>query len=361
MPCKVTKKDKTRWLGSVMKDGRRVQKTFDTKKQALDWEAKKRKEKSFMIPMDSLTNLEWSTQYLDYSQRFNKTTFWEKQAAFKTLFKVIPPEGSPENIKIAQVLKALQPIANKQSGHAANKMRKNLIAAWNWGIKYLNFPKDNPFKIDRFPEIRKPRHVPSENDFWAVYETASEYDQRMLLAYLHTAARKSELFRLNWSDVDFEFQRIRLWTRKREGGAMEYDWIPMTDDLIEVLKEQQKHVQGDLVFPNPDNGEMFTCRQHYLERACKRSKVKKFCWHSIRHLTASILVKNGVPLPTIQKILRHKNMTTTQRYVHELDNARDMLKVLSRNHGELSAPVVAENKKASHEEPAHERQYVEAC
>lgn len=35
-------------------------------------------------------------------------------------------------------------------------------------------------------------------------------------------------------------------------------------------------------------------------------------------------------MPTIQKILRHKNLTTTQGYIHELDNARDLMAALSR-------------------------------
>ncbi|MBF0515318.1 MAG: site-specific integrase, partial [Desulfovibrionaceae bacterium] len=167
-------------------------------------------------------------------------------------------------------------------------------------------------------------------DFWKAYDSASPYDQRMLLAYLNTAARKRELFDLTWSDVDFANMRVRLWTSKREGGAKEFDWIPMTDDLFHSLMEQHQHAKGNLVFPDPKTGETFMSRQHYLTRLCKRAGVKRFCWHSIRHLCASILIQNRVPLPTIQGILRHKNLTTTQRYIHELDNARDLMVVLSR-------------------------------
>jgi integrase len=77
-------------------------------------------------------------------------------------------------------------------------------AAWNWGIKYLGLPTDNPCLVERFPEIKQPRYVPSEKDFWKVYKAAwTEQDAIMLLSYLHLAARKSELFRLKWVDVDF--------------------------------------------------------------------------------------------------------------------------------------------------------------
>lgn len=331
MPCKVRKKGAVKWLASVMREGNRRQKVFDTRAEALEWEVEQRKTpQSFTTPTASLTMLDLGTEYLDYSQKFAARTLWEKKAAFKALFKAVNPETDPIKVTPGQALKALQAVAKNQSGHAANKMRKNLVAAWNWGTKYMGLPKVNPFLIDKFPENRCPRYVPSESDFWKAFDAANPYDQRMLLAYLNTAARKRELFDLTWSDVDFANRRVRLWTAKREGGAKEFDWIPMTDDLIQALTEQREAVRGNLVFPDPDTGEAFTSRQHYLQRLCKRAGVERFCWHSIRHLSASILIQNGVPLPTIQRILRHKNLTTTQRYVHELDSARELMVVLSR-------------------------------
>jgi integrase len=345
MPCKVTKKGIAKWLASVMRDGQRRQKLFDTKAEALEWEVEQRKKLgNSTTHMDSLTLLDWGNQYLDFSQRFCSRTMWEKQAAFKALFRAVNPADEPATLKAGKVLKAVQPVAAKQSGHAANKIRKNLVAAWNWGIKYLGLPKDNPCLIDRFPEKRSPRYVPSEVDFWKAYDAANQYDQRMLLAYLNTAARKRELFDLSWNDVDFANQRVRLWTAKREGGVKEFDWIPMTDDLFQALMEQRQHAKGNLVFPDPETGEAFTSRQHYLKRLCKRAGVMPFCWHAIRHLSASILIQNGVPLPTIQRILRHKNLTTTQRYVHELDNARDLMVVLSRT--KKSPPVSTSHRRA---------------
>lgn len=53
----------------------------------------------------------------------------------------------------------------------------------------------------------------------------------MLITFLHLAGWKGETFRLKWSDVDWESDRIRLWTRKREGGNKIYDWLPMPQEL----------------------------------------------------------------------------------------------------------------------------------
>lgn len=79
----------------------------------------------------------------------------------------------------------------------------------NWGRRYLpNFPEQQcPFRIiDRFPEKHQPRYAPPEEDFWAVYEAASGQDRVMLLLpRLFLAARRGEVFRLKWADIDSAF------------------------------------------------------------------------------------------------------------------------------------------------------------
>jgi integrase len=56
-------------------------------------------------------------------------------------------------------------------------------------------------------------------------------------------------------------------------------------------------------------------------------RAEPFGFHAIRHLTASILFAAGEPLWKIQGILRHKNPTTTERYLRTLglESARDAM------------------------------------
>jgi integrase len=130
----------------------------------------------------------------------------------------------------------------------ANKARKNLSAAWEWGraaLKY--FPETdsmaaNPFRsVKKFSETRHPRYIPPLDDFWTVYDQVENLqDKVILMAFLHTAGRRSEIFNLKFSDLDFHSGRIRLWTRKRKDGSLEYDWIPMTAELSEKLQSWRK-------------------------------------------------------------------------------------------------------------------------
>lgn len=59
-------------------------------------------------------------------------------------------------------------------------------------------------------------------------------------------------------------------------------------------------------------------RQHWLRRICKRAGGEPFGFHGIRHLFASILAGENVPLVEIQYMLRHTSLATTQRYIHRL-------------------------------------------
>lgn len=230
-----------------------------------------------------------------------------------------------------KALKHFQNQFNNRSGNASNKDRKNLISAWNWGVKYKGLVGINPFLTDKFPEERSPRRIPKEEDFWKVYEVAEGQDKPMLLAYLHTAARRGEIFRLRFDDIDFAEEQIRLWTRKREDGTMEFDWIPMTATLSQSLLSHinQNHTT-EIIFPNPETGKFYVERKHWMEGLCRRAGVKPFGVHGIRHLSASILAKEGVSLPVIQAILRHKRATTTQRYFHALGLKKELRRVMDR-------------------------------
>jgi integrase len=198
------------------------------------------------------------------------------------------------------------------------------------------------------PEQRQPRYVPPEEDFWKVYEKAEAQDKVMLLAFLYSAARRGEIFRLEWADVDFGNERVRLWTRKRIDGTFEYDWLPMTTELRKSLLWWWEHrpiKDQPNVFLCLDEkdcnretyGKPFQYRQHFMKKMCEKAGVKKFGFHAIRHLSASILHKLGYEVAAIQAILRHKSPSTTERYLRSigLERVREVLEDLSREKGKV--------------------------
>jgi integrase len=240
-----------KWIAQVRKEGQRLEKVFLTKKEAKDWEAKMQRKpveewnkKTVIVCLNN-----WAQDYLDVSKvRFSTKTYKEKVSMFKRFFKVIDPKMPVAKLKPGDVLKYVVKQKEERSGYAANKDRKNLVAAWNWGRKYLDplLPGPNPCLVDRMPEVRHPRYVPPEEDFWKIYAVAEGQDRVMLLTFLHLAARRGEVFRLTWQDVDFGNDRIRLWTRKRKDGSFEYDWLPMTKELRKSLRWWWEHRHREL-------------------------------------------------------------------------------------------------------------------
>ena len=311
-----------KWRAKRMIHGKVKTKSFQTKQEAKKWEAEQDaetwQEESSTIRMVSF--LDFNNAYLDMvKERFAHKTASEKKLAFKYLFKVIDPGMLPQEMTPAMALEVMRFIARASSGNAANKARKNLVAAWEWGRRYYGLPAVNPFReVEKFPADKKPRYVPPEDDFWKAYAAAAPHDQVFLLFMLHTGARRAEVFRLRWDDIDFAGNKIRLGTRKTAHGGMEYAWVPMTTELHNALAGHRLTSRSVFVFTDPDTGEQYTARQHYMERLCKRAKVKPFGFHAIRHLSATILAYEGLDIPTVQAVLRHKNPNTTARYIKDL-------------------------------------------
>jgi len=51
--------------------------------------------------------------------------------------------------------------------------------------------------------------------------------------------------------------------------------------------------------------------------------------HAIRHLTATVMAQKDVPMEQIKQILRHKNQSTTEKYIGRLGIVKRHLEVLS--------------------------------
>ena len=99
---------------------------------------------------------------------------------------------------------------------------------------------------------------------------------------------------------------------------MEYDPVPMTSELRRILREQKAEgLCGEHVFCH-NNGEQYTTRQRLIDRLCKKCGIARFSLHGIRHLTASILAREGVPMLQIQGILRHRLLATTEGYISRI-------------------------------------------
>jgi FKBP-type peptidyl-prolyl cis-trans isomerase (trigger factor) len=179
MPSKVMKRGIVRYRASVTVQGQTVQKMYpdESKKSyqaALIWEKEAKKELERKLSLTNTASLAigtWSNEYLTEGEnRFAKDTFQEKKAAFARFYKdtELQRELPVHELTITICRNYLLKQVKERSGYAANKDRKNLGTAWRWGFDNMEgWPKGvNPFlSVKKFPEVRQPRYVPSEEDF----------------------------------------------------------------------------------------------------------------------------------------------------------------------------------------------------
>jgi integrase len=107
----------------------------------------------------------------------------------------------------------------------------------------------------------------------------------------------------------------------------------MTSALHTALSQHQKTSRSEYVFTDPDTGYPFKGRENYMQCLCKRARVKAFGFHGIRHLSATILAHEGLDIPSIQAMLRHKSINTTARYIKSLGVTSDKLDSIFQNRG----------------------------
>jgi hypothetical protein len=189
MPWKKGKK----YIAQIRRNDQRREKVFPTLKEAKAWEAKMRKmsDEEWTGTTGTVSLTDFAQEYLDHARSmFTIKTYQEKRFVFRSFFKHVDPTLPVSELKPATVMNYLLAQKEERSGYSSNKSRKNLIAAWNWGLMYMTpvLPSPNPCVVKKMPEIRHPRYVPPAEDFWKVYNLLPEgQDRVMLLTFLHTA------------------------------------------------------------------------------------------------------------------------------------------------------------------------------
>lgn len=156
----------------------------------------------------------------------------------------------------------------------------------------------------------------------------SPWNKMLLLVLLAstTGARKSEMMKLSWENIDFQRRTVALLDTKN-GEDRTITLSPI------VVQEMLKHRQRDgLVFASerrPDRP--FEFKKHWYAML-EDAQIQGLRLHDLRHDAASQLVMAGHSLDEVGLLLGHKSTQTTQRYAHlSNDHKHDMTDRLAEN------------------------------
>lgn len=326
-------KEGDQWRAKLTVDGKRYTCLKPTKKEAVEWEVQTKKElknqeKKLLNEPKGMALFEFSGKYLEFCEdHFTHKVFLEKKYVLKRIIQTWGSETNVETITTEMAEKYMSDQKKARSAYAANKDRKHLLAMWNKGESTYGV-KSNPFKgTKNFPHDRQPQYVPQPDDVLKVLMAAGGQDRVMLDTVLGTAARRSSVFRMLWDDVNFEHGKIRIGTKKTHDGSSKYHWLDMSDDLHESLKwwwENRTFKDSPFVFmddqPGPHYGKPYAERRRFMAGLCDRAGVTPFGFHAIRRFVASMFADtHKVSMKKIQYLLGHASVSTTERYVYNID------------------------------------------
>ena len=183
--------------------------------------------------------------------------------------------------------------------------------------------KENPVKDIEFPKIRRslPKYLTLEEStalLKAVSGPNQKRDFAILMLFLNCGIRRSELVGLNLTDVYDD--RIRV-VGKGNKERIIYMGASCRNAIDEYLVERNKIVLSDnrALFGSRDKNRISVTavhrlvKKHLLEAGMDSTQ---FSAHKLRHTAATLMLSNGVDLKTLQEVLGHENLNTTQIYTH---------------------------------------------
>lgn len=182
--------------------------------------------------------------------------------------------------------------------------------------------KNNPAQLLMSPKLDKilPKFL-SESDmaqFIEVPKTDTDRgrrDRAILETLYSTGMRVGELVGLDVDDVDLIGNVV-----KAEGKGKKERLVPIGDKALEAVKDyldQRKH-KSRVIFLNRSGGRLTTrsilniVRKHILQT----SVLTHVSPHVLRHSFATHLLNRGADLRSVQELLGHANLSTTQIYTH---------------------------------------------
>jgi integrase/recombinase XerC len=156
---------------------------------------------------------------------------------------------------------------------------------------------------------------------------------RAILELLYgTGIRCSELVALDLAEVDLNSRLIRVLGKGRKERV-----VPFGTSAREALEayiegRRETRARNDALFVNRFGGRLTdrSVRRIVNRRLKSLSLTQKVSPHTLRHAFATHLLERGADLRSIQELLGHASLSTTQKYTHV--SARQMLEIYKKAH-----------------------------
>ena len=196
---------------------------------------------------------------------------------------------------------------NGQKPSTTNRKIASISSIFNYMIRqgYLEL---NPCKYESRRKVgdKLPNTIPA-SDLKAAYENSKGNLKAMIGLLTYTGIRLQEMMNLTYKDINDRDNQLII-----HGKGSKDRVVYCHPDIINLLLQNRKTIcdQGKIFY-----GTQWDIRHQIWLTLKQYSNAQQLSPHAIRHTVATNLAKHGTECTIIQRLLGHKDIRTTQKYI----------------------------------------------
>lgn len=302
------------------RDGKRIRETFHgTESEARLYEMELKKQLHRPV-RDSHAIDEIAEEYIDHVRIHQavKTYIEKKRMLFGSILSFFGKYHFDFITRqIIEAYKQKRLTDNPDKPKIYRQINLELLCLSNmWTFAWDNgYCTEEPKRIKKLPYKRPLPDVLSKEVILSIMEHSNPYHRAMILCMYHGGLRMDEVFSLKVSHVNLDSGYIRV-----TGKGNKTRVVPMSEKLQHLMAGQiacRKLIDSALMFPSVRSGGKATDMRRAIWGACRRAGIRRRVTpHMLRHSFATHLLEAGQDLRTIQELLGHEDIGTTQIYTH---------------------------------------------
>ena len=263
-------------------------------------------------------------RYLEIEKNYSRHTILNYRIDLED-FRAFLAQKSIEDVDYLALRKYLALLKERNISSRSVSRRLSALRSFFKFLTREGFLKINPISIVSSPKQEKRLPVfLTEEEVKKLIEAvipksqtdeAALRDKAILETFYSTGMRISELVSLSMPDIDFISGIIKVMGKGKKERI-----VPIGEHAIKAIRQylENRPKQTDVLFLNK-NGRRITDRgvrgivAKYIRLASLRQGVSP---HTLRHSFATHLLNRGADLRSVQELLGHANLSTTQIYTH---------------------------------------------
>ena len=327
-----------RYRVELQQGGQRVRQRFNTLEEAKDFEARARIElahgrvpsnaKARVVPAKAVTTLEDLCRAVEGHLWAGDSSERQAHQRLEAACRIVGPLMLVEHVTVADIDRMVKVLRDRKAAPGTiNRYLSALNTAMKWALKRGHRTSPLPSLEWQDEDEGRIRWItPAEEE--RLVELMARPEALAAFCCIRTGMRRGELLNLKARDVEQGW--VRLWGTGTKNGKGRS--IPLAPDTYVALLELLRH--------GMPTEESLRYQWNRAKKFMDLEDDEEFVFHATRHTFATRAVQSGVHPRVLQRLMGHKHLSTTMRYMQVSDGMLTAA-IVQMQHGmdNLSHPV----------------------